>query len=84
MFAKRFSDHPLFDGTLSPLLIPDFRRLMIGNALWWQSLYMEFIVMGWLVLEMTGSTWLVAVVGFFRSHLRWAWGGRWISPRAAR
>lgn len=65
--SAKFSNHPIFAGTLSPLLLPDFRRLMIGNALWWQALYMEMIVMGWLVQDLTGSTWLVAVVGFFRS-----------------
>jgi len=66
MFAK-LTDWLTFSGTLSPLLIPDFRRLMLGNALWWHALYMEMIVMGWLVQDLTGSAWSVALIGFFRS-----------------
>lgn len=53
-------------GVLAPLGIPDYRRLMICNALWWQGMWMEIIVVGWLVLEMTDSAWLVALIGFYR------------------
>lgn len=52
-------------GTL--LSIPDFRRLLSSNTLWWQAHFMEMIVVGWLVLDMTDSPWLVAVAGFCRS-----------------
>lgn len=45
----------------------DYRRLLSSNALWWQTHFMEAIVVGWLVLEMTNSPWLVAVAAFFRS-----------------
>ncbi len=51
---------------LAPLRIPDYRRLLISNGLWWQVRWMENIAVGWLVLEMTDSPWLVALVGFYR------------------
>jgi len=54
---------PGFVGLLS---IPDYRRLTISNTLWWQSMWMEMIVVGWLVLEMTDSAWRVALIGFYR------------------
>lgn len=56
-----------FQGTLSPLAVPDYRRLLIGNALWWQATSMEMVGVGWLVLEMTNSPWQVALAGFYRS-----------------
>lgn len=52
---------------LAPLRVPDFRRLLGGNALWWLTLFMEVIVVGWLVLELTNSAWALALVGFCRS-----------------
>ncbi len=57
----------IFSGVLAPLSVPDCRRLLLGNALWWQSRFMEMIATGWLVLEITNSAWLVALVGFYRS-----------------
>lgn len=59
--------HPLFRGTLAPMTVPDYRRLLIGNALWWQANWMEQVAVGWLVLELTDSAWQVALVGFYRS-----------------
>ena len=56
-----------FQGTLAPLGIPDFRNLLISNTLWWQGMWMEMIVVGWLVLELTDSAWQVALIGFHRS-----------------
>lgn len=53
--------------TLQPLAIPDFRRLLLGNILWWQGFYMEMVVIGWLVFELTNSPWLVSLVSFCRS-----------------
>lgn len=52
---------------LVPLAIADYRRLVGSNTLWWQTLQMEMVVMGWLVLELTDSAWSVALVGFFRT-----------------
>ncbi|MCB0109203.1 MAG: MFS transporter, partial [Caldilineaceae bacterium] len=49
------------------LAIPDFRRLAFSNFLWWQANLMEQVVLGWLVLELTDSAWLVALAGFARS-----------------
>ena len=57
---------PAHWGILAPLWIPDYRRLMISNALWWLAMWMEMIVVGWLVLEMTDSAWQVALIGFYR------------------
>ncbi len=50
----------------APLRIPDYRRLLISNGLWWHARWMESIVIGWLVLEMTNSAWHVALIGFYR------------------
>lgn len=59
--------HSRFRGILAPMAVPDYRRLLIGNALWWQANWMEQTVIGWLVLEMTNSAWDVAQVSFYRS-----------------
>ena len=53
-------------GALAPLNIPDYRRLLASNALWWQFMWMEIIVAGWLVLELTNSAWQVSLIGFYR------------------
>jgi MFS family permease len=45
----------------------DYRRLLSSNALWWQAMFMEMVVVGWLVLELTNSPWQVSLVGFCRS-----------------
>ena len=51
---------------LAPLENRDFTRLWLANGLWWQAMWMEQLVLGWLVLNMTDSAWLVALLGFFR------------------
>ncbi len=61
-------------GLLAPLSVPDYRRLLISNALWWQASWMEMIVIGWLVLELTDSPWQVALVMFYGSVPRLVWG----------
>jgi MFS family permease len=53
--------------TLAPLRIADYRRLWSSNLLWWIAAFMETLVIGWLVLDMTDSPWLVSVMGFLRS-----------------
>ncbi len=64
----QFLDHPRWrSGIFSPLQSVDYRKLLGSNTLWWQALYMEVLVVGWLVLELTGSAWQVAIVGFCRS-----------------
>src|SRR5688572_30134827 len=45
----------------------DYRCLLSSNALWWQAMFMEAVVVGWLVLELTNSPWQVSLVGFCRS-----------------
>jgi MFS family permease len=51
----------------TPLKSRDFVRLWLANGLWWQAMWMEMLITGWLALELTDSAWWVAVVGFFRS-----------------
>lgn len=51
---------------LAPLQNRDFALLWASNGLWWQAMWIEQLVLGWLVLEMTNSAWLVALIGFFR------------------
>ena len=50
----------------APLANDDFRRLWMANILWWQTLWMEQIIIGWVVLELTNSAGQVALVGFYR------------------
>jgi MFS family permease len=50
-----------------PLRNADFRQLLGSNALWWVTAFMENLVFGWMVLEMSNSAWTVAIVGFCRS-----------------
>jgi len=57
----------LSKGVLAPLAIRDFRFLLTSNFFWWQARWMEAIVTGWLVLELTDSAWQVALIAFYRS-----------------
>jgi Na+/melibiose symporter-like transporter len=52
---------------LGPLGNKDFLRMWFATGLWWQAMWMEQVVFGWLALELTNSPWLVALIGFFRS-----------------
>ncbi|MCC7263855.1 MAG: MFS transporter [Candidatus Latescibacteria bacterium] len=45
----------------------DFLRLWLANGLWWQAMWTEQLVFGWLALDLTNSAWWVALLGFFRS-----------------
>ena len=60
-------DQPATPASPSPLRVPDYRRLLCSNTLWWQAMFMEMIVVGWVVLELTNSAWDVALIGFYRS-----------------
>jgi MFS family permease len=65
-------------GIWLPLRNGDFRLLLGSNALWWTTMFMETLLFGWLVLEITNSPWMVALVGFCRSLpflLFGVWGG---------
>ena len=66
------TSHP--QGRLAPLFIGDYRRLLVSNGLWWQSMWMELIVVGWLVLELTDSPFQVALVAFYRTLPLLIWG----------
>jgi MFS family permease len=48
------------------LHIDDFRYLWMANALWWQCRWMEELIIGWVVLELTDSAGMVALVSAFR------------------
>ncbi len=52
---------------LASLAFPDYRLLLSSNTLWWQALYIEMLVLGWLALELTDSAALVGLIGFCRS-----------------
>ena len=54
-------------GFFAPLANVDYRLLLTSNFLWWQARWMEMIITGWLVLELTDSAWQVALIGFYRS-----------------
>ncbi|MBJ67790.1 MAG: hypothetical protein CME28_07265 [Gemmatimonadetes bacterium] len=49
------------------LKISDFTRLWLSNGMWWQAMWMEMLIVGWLGLELTDSAWWVSVLGFYRS-----------------
>ena len=50
-----------------PLRNRDFRLLWLANGLWWQAMWTEQVVFGWVALELTNSAWWVALLGFYRS-----------------
>ena len=54
-------------GIRAALASADYRLLLGSSTLWWLAHYMEMIVLGWLVLELTDSASLVGLVGFCRS-----------------
>ncbi len=54
-------------GVRETLANSDYRLLLGSSTLWWLAHYMEMIVLGWLVLELTDSAGLVGLVGFCRS-----------------
>ena len=54
-------------GVRATLANTDYRLLLGSSTMWWLANYMEMIVLGWLVLELTDSAGLVGLVGFCRS-----------------
>ena len=54
-------------GIRTTLASTDYRLLLGSSTLWWLAHYMEMIVLGWLVLELSDSAGLVGLVGFCRS-----------------
>lgn len=53
-------------GPLRSFAIPGYRLVWAGGSLFQMARWMETTVMGWLVLEMTGSAFMLALVGFYR------------------
>ncbi|HEX2324893.1 MAG TPA: MFS transporter [Chloroflexota bacterium] len=56
-----------FGDVARPLEQPEFRRLWLSTFAWNFSRLMEMTVTSWVALELTGSPWLVAMTGVFRS-----------------
>jgi MFS family permease len=45
----------------------DYRRLLAGTVIWWQCFFMEMVVLGWLVFDLSNSARMVSLVGFCRT-----------------
>ncbi len=58
-FAERFH--------AESLQVADFRHLWSANVAWNVGRWMEQIAVGWIAVELTGSPFLVALLGFYRS-----------------
>jgi len=54
-------------GVRESLASADYRLLLGSSTLWWLAHYMEMLVLGWLVLELTNSPALVGLVAFCRA-----------------
>ncbi|HEU5102992.1 MAG TPA: MFS transporter [Roseiflexaceae bacterium] len=54
-------------GAFSVLDSVDYRRLLAGTVVWWQCFYMEMVVLGWLVFDLSNSARTVSLVGFCRT-----------------
>ena len=54
-------------GTFSILNNVDYRRLLAGTVIWWQCFFMEMVVLGWLVFDLSNSARMVSLVGFCRT-----------------
>jgi MFS family permease len=54
-------------GAFSVLDSVDYRRLLAGTVIWWQCFYMEMVVLGWLVFDLSNSARMVSLVGFCRT-----------------
>ena len=58
----------VFDRTpvLSPLLSPQYRTLWAASVCWHAARWMDYLMFGWLALELTDSVWPVALITFYR------------------
>jgi MFS family permease len=54
------------EGILSPFSVPGYWRLFAGHANCWGFAAIEWMATGWLVLELTGSPFHVALIDFYR------------------
>tara|TARA_B100001123_G_scaffold158381_2_gene183139 strand:+ start:3715 stop:4998 length:1284 start_codon:yes stop_codon:yes gene_type:complete len=56
-----------WQNTFHAFQIRPYRLLWTGNFLAYTSRWMQMTMLGWMVLELTDSPWLVALTGFFAS-----------------
>lgn len=49
------------------LAVPQYRRLWFASLLWNHARWIDQVIIGWLVLEITNSAWNVALTGVLRS-----------------
>jgi Na+/melibiose symporter-like transporter len=54
-------------GAFSTLSNVDYRRLLAGTVIWWQCFFMEMVVLGWLVFDLSNSARMVSLVSFCRT-----------------
>jgi MFS family permease len=54
-------------GAFSVLDNVEYRRLLAGTVIWWQCFFMEMVVLGWLVFDLSNSARMVSLVGFCRT-----------------
>jgi MFS family permease len=54
------------EGVFSPFGVKGYWRLFFGHLICWSFAAIEWMATGWLVLDMTGSAWHVALVDFYR------------------
>jgi len=54
-------------GAFSILDNLDYRRLLAGTVIWWQCFFMEMVVLGWLVFDLSNSARMVSLVAFSRT-----------------
>jgi MFS family permease len=54
-------------GAFSTLSNVDYRRLLAGTVIWWQCFFMEMVVLGWLVFDLSNSARTVSLVSFCRT-----------------
>jgi MFS family permease len=45
----------------------EYRRLLCGTVIWWHCFYMELVVLGWLVFDLSSSARTVSLVSFCRT-----------------
>lgn len=53
--------------TLRPLAVSNFRAFWLATVPWNLGRWIEILVTGWLMFELTSSAWEVALLGFFRA-----------------
>ena len=58
----------VFDRTsiFTPLLSPQYRTLSAASICWHAARWMDYLMFGWLALELTNSVWPVALISFYR------------------